>query len=61
MRDGKTYCIIADHLGSVRLVVDTETGHIVQRMKYSPFGRVILDTNPEFQPFGFRWRHLRPR
>jgi len=53
IRGGRTYRIIADHLGSVRLVVDTETGDIVQRMKYSAFGQVILDTHPGFQPFGF--------
>jgi RHS repeat-associated protein len=48
-----TYRIISDHLGSVRLVVNTNTGAIAQRMDYSPFGEVILDTNPGFQPFGF--------
>jgi len=53
IRDGKTYRLIADDLGSVRLVVDTATGDIVQRIDYSPFGQVILDTYPGFQPFGF--------
>ena len=53
IRNGKTYRIISDHLGSVRLVVDVSTGKVVQRMDYSPFGKVLRDTNPGFQPFGF--------
>ena len=40
-------------LGSVRLVVNAQTGVIVQRMDYDEWGRVIQDTNPGFQPFGF--------
>ena len=41
-------------VGSVRLVINTETGEIVQRLDYDSFGRVIRDTNPGFQPFGFQ-------
>jgi RHS repeat-associated protein len=48
-----TYRIIADHLGSPRLVVNTADGTVVQRMDYEEWGRVILDTNPGFQPFGY--------
>jgi len=53
MTDGTVYRLITDHLGSVRLVVDAATGEIVQRMDYDAFGRVLQDTNPGFQPFGF--------
>lgn len=53
VKDGKTYRIISDHLGSPRLVIDTQSGAISQRMDYDEFGRVIRDTNPGFQPFGF--------
>ncbi len=53
VKNGVTYRIIADHLGSPRLVVDSTTGAIMQRMDYDEFGNVILDTNPGFQPFGF--------
>jgi RHS repeat-associated protein len=53
IKGGNTYRIIADHLGSPRLVVNTATGTIVQRMDYDAFGNVIQDTNPGFQPFGF--------
>jgi RHS repeat-associated protein len=52
-RGGSTYRIITDHLGSVRLVVDTVNGAVVQRMDYDSFGNVLVDTNPAFQPFGF--------
>ena len=52
-KDGKTYRIVSDHLGSVRLVIDTDTGEIAQRMDYDPWGKVLYDSNPGFQPFGF--------
>ena len=53
VRGGQTYRLLTDHLGSVRLVVDTATGAVVQRLDYDEFGNVLLDTNPGFQPFGF--------
>jgi RHS repeat-associated protein len=53
VRGGTTYRLVTDHLGSVRLVVDAATGAIAQQLDYDPFGRVVLDTNPGFQPFGF--------
>lgn len=53
LRDGNTYRIIADHLGSPRLVLDVETGAVAQRLDYDAFGNVLRDTNPGFQPFGF--------
>ncbi len=53
VKNGITYRIISDHLGSPRLVINTADGTIVQRMNYDEFGNVILDTNPGFQPFGF--------
>lgn len=53
IKDGVTYRIITDHLGSPRLVLNTTTGQIGQRMDYDEFGNVTTDTNPGFQPFGF--------
>jgi RHS repeat-associated protein len=53
VKGGVTYRIIADHLGSPRLVVDSTTGVVMQRMDYDEFGNITLDTNPGFQPFGF--------
>lgn len=53
VKGGATYRIITDHLGSPRLVVNSADGAIAQRMDYDEFGKVTLDTNPGFQPFGF--------
>ena len=53
VKSGATYRLFTDHLGSVRLVVDATTGAIAQRLDYDAFGRVMQDTNPGFQPFGF--------
>ena len=52
-RDGNTYRIVSDHLGSPRFVIDSSTGAEAQRMDYDEFGNVVLDTNQGFQPFGF--------
>lgn len=43
----------ADHLGSVRLVVRADTGAIAQAISYDEFGRVLSDSSPGFQAFGF--------
>ncbi|MBN2715390.1 MAG: hypothetical protein JXX14_06015 [Deltaproteobacteria bacterium] len=53
MQDGDTYAVIRDHVGSVRMVVNANTGDIAQRVDYDEFGVVTNDTNPGFQPFGF--------
>ena len=50
---GKTYRIVTDHLGSVRVVVNISDGNIAQWNAYDEFGRLLTDTNPGFQPFGF--------
>jgi len=50
---GVTYRIFSDHHGSPRLVVNSATGQIVERVDYDEFGNVTNDTNPGFQPFGF--------
>src|SRR2546426_783118 len=49
-----TYRILSDHLGSVRLVVNTSTGAVVQRIDYDEFGKPTFVTGAaDFQPFGF--------
>jgi RHS repeat-associated protein len=53
VKEGKTYRVIPDHLGSPRLIVDVDTGNVVQRMDYDAFGNVLGDTQTGFQPFGF--------
>jgi RHS repeat-associated protein len=53
LKDGVTYALITDHVGSVRLVVNSSTGAVMQRIDYDAWGRVTQNTNPGFQPFGF--------
>ena len=53
LRAGVPFRFVKDHLGSVRLVINTATGAIAQRLEYDEFGRVLQDTAPGFQPFGF--------
>ena len=53
VKNGVSYRIISDHLGSPRLVVNTETGTVVQWIDYDAFGNILQDSNPGFQPFGF--------
>jgi RHS repeat-associated protein len=53
IRDGQTYKLVTDQLGSVRRVVNATTGDIAQELDYDPYGVVVRDTAPGFQPFGF--------
>ena len=53
IKQGVAYRVFVDQLGSPRVVVDSSTGQIVQRMDFDAFGNVVTDTNPGFQPFGF--------
>jgi RHS repeat-associated protein len=52
-QEGKTYRLITDQLGSVRLVVDVQTGAMVQEIDYDEFGQVLSDSAKGFQPFGY--------
>jgi RHS repeat-associated protein len=53
LRNNHLYLIIHDAQGSPRVVVDAQSGAVAQRMDFDPYGRVLNDTNPGFQPFGF--------
>ncbi|MEZ5328262.1 MAG: RHS repeat-associated core domain-containing protein [Verrucomicrobiales bacterium] len=53
LSNGRTYRIFTDHLGSPRLVIDCESGVVAQMMRHDAFGRVLEDSAPRFQPFGF--------
>jgi RHS repeat-associated protein len=53
VQGGITYRIITDQLGSVRAVVDANTGAIAQRIDYDPWGVITTDTAPDFQSLGF--------
>jgi RHS repeat-associated protein len=60
-RNGVRYRIISDHIGSVRLVVDAATGVVAQRIDYDEYGRVLADSAPGFQPFGYAGGLLDPQ
>jgi RHS repeat-associated protein len=53
VKGGVSYRLVSDPVGSVRLVIDSTNGNIVQRIDYDSFGNVLGDTHPGFQPFGF--------
>lgn len=53
IRNGTLYRIIADQIGSPRLVVEASSGAVAQRIDYDEFGNVLSDSTPAFQPFGF--------
>jgi RHS repeat-associated protein len=53
VKDGTTYRVITDQLGSPRLIVNAATGVIAEQIDYDAWGNVTNDTNPGFQPFGF--------
>lgn len=52
-KNGVTYRVFSDHLGSPRVIVDVTTGAVVQRIDFHTFGEVLQDSNPGWQPFGF--------
>ncbi|MEZ4287764.1 MAG: RHS repeat-associated core domain-containing protein [Polyangiales bacterium] len=53
VKGSDVYRVVSDLRGSVRRVVNVSTGQVVQAMDYDAWGRVLSDTNPGFQPFGF--------
>jgi RHS repeat-associated protein len=52
-KGGVTYRLITDQVGSVRLVMNTSTGAVAERVDYDEFGNVLADSAPGTQPFGF--------
>jgi RHS repeat-associated protein len=53
LKNGNTYQLITDHLGSVRLVVNVSDGTIAQQLDYDEYGNITQNTNPDFQPFAY--------
>jgi RHS repeat-associated protein len=52
VRGGTSYRVLTDPNGSIREIIDP-SGKVVERIDYDPWGKVIADTQPGFQPFGF--------
>ena len=57
LADGSVYRFLCDQLGSPRLIVNSTTGAVAQKISYDPFGTATLQTSGPFpawqQPFGF--------
>lgn len=54
VKGGTSYRILSDQVGSVRLVVNADTGAVAQRIDYDVWGNpTYVIGSPEFQPFGF--------
>jgi RHS repeat-associated core domain len=51
--NGGEFRIISNHLGSPLLVVNANTGQVIQKVEYDVWGKIIEDTNPGIQPYGF--------
>ncbi len=58
IRGGVRYYFAKDQLGSIRVVINADTGAVAQAIHYDEFGRVLADSNPGFQPFGFAGGHF---
>ncbi len=53
VRGGVVYRVVADHLGSIRMIVDATSGAVVQRMDYDAWGALTVDTAPAWQSLGY--------
>jgi len=53
IKEGKTYRMITDHLGSLRLVVNVGEGTIAERVDYDEFGNVLKEPKDSVHLFGF--------
>jgi RHS repeat-associated protein len=53
IKGGAKFYFAKDQLGSIRAVINADTGVVAQAIHYDEFGRVLSDTSPGFQPFGF--------
>jgi RHS repeat-associated protein len=49
----QTLALSINQVGSVQLVTDAASGDVAQRIEYDEFGRVVFDSAPGTQPFGF--------
>ncbi|RYZ82191.1 MAG: RHS repeat-associated core domain-containing protein, partial [Proteobacteria bacterium] len=48
-----TYKLVKDQLGSIRSVINAADGVFLQAHEYDEFGKVLSNTNPGAQPFGY--------
>ena len=53
IKGSNTYRVVADQLGTPRLLIDRASGAVAQRLDLDEFGMTENDTNPGFQVLGF--------
>ncbi len=54
VKSGVVYALVTDHLGSVRMVVNVDTGVVAQRISYDAWGNASYEVGTwDVQPFGF--------
>jgi len=54
IKSGVVYALVTDHLGSVRMVVNVDTGVVAQRISYDAWGNASYEVGTwDMQPFGF--------
>ncbi len=53
LKDGSTFRILHDHLGTPRLAIDVASGTVAHRLDTDDWGVVVADTGPGWMPFGF--------
>ncbi len=58
IKGGVRYYFAKDQLGSIRAVINVDTGTVLQTLHYDEFGKILSDTNPGFQPFSFAGGHF---
>jgi RHS repeat-associated protein len=53
IKSGTSYRVVADHLGTPRLLVSSTTGAVAQRLDVDEWGQVTTDSAVGYQAFGF--------
>jgi RHS repeat-associated protein len=53
VKGSTSYRVVTDHLGTPRLLVNSTTGAVAQRLDVDEWGQAIADTSGGFQAFGF--------
>ena len=51
LSSGQTYKLVSDQLGSIRKVINSQSGQVIQSIEYDEWGIVKQDSNADFQDF----------
>ena len=52
-RNGASYRVVTDGVGSPRIIIDSQTGSVAEQIAYDAWGNIMQDTSPGFIPIGF--------